>query len=68
MRSAYGFESQRYVPLALVQAKLRLLNYKQQSSTSIATHLTDFNALVDVVEDYGGNIADHIALLTYEIQ
>ena len=34
----------------------------------MATHLTNFNALVDMVEHYGGNVADDSALVKYEMQ
>ena len=65
---SHQFESHENIYDSLYEAKKGLYNFRQQPQDSNSTHLRSFQNLVDVIEHYGGNIADDSALTKYETE
>ena len=55
-----------FIKVNIFQTPVNLTEKFEESDITISTHLTDANALVDVVEHYGGRIVDDMALVIKE--
>ena len=57
------FEGQRFLHLALDEAKTKYYAYKQSYETPLARYLEEIMALVDVIEHYGGDLCSDPGLI-----
>ena len=57
------FEGQRFLHLALDEAKTKYYAYKQAYETPLATYIEEIMALVDVIEHYGGDLCSDPGLI-----
>ena len=57
------FEGQRYIFLSLHDAHLAYYTYRQNPDVALSKYLEEFQALIDVVEHYGGTIGHDPSLV-----
>ena len=65
-RGSYEYNGHRNPYLALNNAKTKFYSYLQKETDSNTLHVNTFCALVEVIENHGGNIGNDDALTNIE--
>ena len=66
--TAYKFESQKNIYLALDNAKCTFYAYKQGPDETNANYMSKFKNTIEVIEHYGGTIGEDKALVLEELE